>query len=147
MTITDIQNLIDILKETPSVVKLAVTAADGSDVVIKRAPMAPLSASPVESDQQILGSASESLISPEPEIVPVISTLVGLFFNQSPQIQEGDRVKVGQRIGYIESMKIKNDVIALATGVIEKALVSEEEPVEYGQMLFQIAPERQIIEE
>tara|TARA_B100000959_G_scaffold265214_1_gene306504 strand:- start:76 stop:579 length:504 start_codon:yes stop_codon:yes gene_type:complete len=53
-------------------------------------------------------------------------------------VKEGDIVKKGQVICIIEAMKIFNDIEADKNGIIQKILVNNEDPVEFGQELFEI---------
>lgn len=63
------------------------------------------------------------------------STLVGVFhFNADYKI--GDKVVVGEKIGYVESLKTKNDVVSDFSGNVYKIPVEEGETVEYGQVLI-----------
>ena len=63
------------------------------------------------------------------------STLVGVFhFNKEYAI--GDKIMVGERIGYVESLKIRNDVISDFSGDVCEIPAKEGETVEYGQVLM-----------
>ena len=63
------------------------------------------------------------------------STLVGVFhFNKEYSL--GDRIMVGERIGYVESLKIRNDVISDFSGDVCDIPAKEGETVEYGQVLM-----------
>ena len=69
------------------------------------------------------------------------STMVGTFYASSssdrpPLVVEGDHVMPGQKIGMIEAMKIKKDVISTLQGKIVKVLIEDAHAVEYGQVLF-----------
>lgn len=136
MTITDIQNLIDLLNEAPTVYNLSVKAADGSEVTIKRAPAA---YAPPEIEPFVQDELAVPVEEPAPETTPVFSTRVGFFQAASPAVQVGDRVKTGQRLGIVESMSIKNDVTALSDGIVLSIFVEDGQPVEYGQALFDIS--------
>ena len=63
------------------------------------------------------------------------STLVGVFhFNKEYSL--GDRIMVGERIGYVESLKIRNDVISDFSGDVCDIPAKDGETVEYGQVLM-----------
>ena len=71
----------------------------------------------------------------------VTSPLVGTFYSApSPDapsfVNVGDRVKKGQVIGIIESMKLMNELESDFDGVIKEILVKDEDVVEFGQPLF-----------
>lgn len=80
-------------------------------------------------------------IEPERKGIPVVSPLVGTFYNapspeEEPFVKLGDRVKKGQVLGIIEAMKLMNEIEAEQDGVVEAILVENEQMVEYGQELF-----------
>ena len=71
--------------------------------------------------------------------------MVGTFFtaptpDSPPYIQEGSKVKKGQKIAVIEAMKIMKEVVADIDGKIIKILVENGHHVEYGHPIFVIAP-------
>ncbi|MDR0984971.1 MAG: hypothetical protein LBL53_00525 [Endomicrobium sp.] len=69
------------------------------------------------------------------------SMLVGIFYsiqNKQSIIKEGCDIKIGQKIGQIETMKIIKDVYSNVNGKILKILVTNGQIVEYGQGLFLI---------
>ncbi len=73
--------------------------------------------------------------------------MVGTFYRASapdaaPFVNEGDVVKEAQVLCIIEAMKLMNEIEAKAAGRIEKILVENGQPVEYGQPLFLVSPRR-----
>ena len=52
----------------------------------------------------------------------------------------GDLISEGQALGSVETMRILNECPAPVSGVIQSVFVSDGQPVEYGQALFEIAP-------
>ncbi len=76
----------------------------------------------------------------------VKSPIVGTFYEApSPGapafVKVGDTVQVGQVLCIIEAMKLMNEIEADVGGEIIKRLVSNAQPVEYGQVLFLIRPQ------
>ena len=71
------------------------------------------------------------------------SPIVGTFY-ESPSpgssafVSTGDRIEKGQVVCIVEAMKLMNEIEADAGGEIVKRLVSNGQPVEYGQPLFAI---------
>ena len=70
----------------------------------------------------------------------VKSPIVGTVYLSSqpgspPLVNEGDAVKEGQTLLIVEAMKVMNTIQAHKAGTLTKMLVSNEEPVEYGQVL------------
>ena len=69
------------------------------------------------------------------------SPMVGTFYN-SPNpgadsfVKVGDKVSEGDVLCIIEAMKMMNEVKSDYNGVIKEILISDAEPVEYGEALF-----------
>ena len=81
----------------------------------------------------------------EAGMVRVESPIVGTFYGKpSPDadtfVQSGSTVKKGDTLCIIEAMKLMNEIEAEIDGVITEILVTNEDPVEYGQPLFRIRP-------
>ncbi|MEZ4505578.1 MAG: acetyl-CoA carboxylase biotin carboxyl carrier protein [Thermomicrobiales bacterium] len=75
----------------------------------------------------------------------VTSPMIGTFYaspspGEPPFVQEGDEVEAGQVIGIIEAMKIMNEITSEHGGIVSKILVTNAQPVEYGQPLVHITP-------
>lgn len=69
--------------------------------------------------------------------------LVGIFrasmkVGDQPLVQSGDVVRQGQIIGAIEALNVYNEVEADGPGRVGDILVSDGQPVEYGQPLMVI---------
>ena len=88
-------------------------------------------------------SVADSPIEPEPaptgHIIP--APMVGTFYrapspSSPPFVEIGDRVKAGDTLCIIESMKMMNQITADKDGQIEAILVNNETPVEFDQPLF-----------
>lgn len=75
----------------------------------------------------------------------VRSPIVGTFFAApSPGapdfVSAGDSVEAGQVLCIVEAMKLMNEIEAEVAGQIVKRLVTNGQPVEYGQPLFSLRP-------
>lgn len=75
----------------------------------------------------------------------VQSPMVGTFYGSpSPGaasfVSPGDHVEKGQVICIIEAMKLMNEIESDATGEVVKCLVTNGQPIEFGQRLFAIHP-------
>ncbi len=73
----------------------------------------------------------------------VTSPIVGTFYqspspDSSPFVKVGDSVKVGQTLCIIEAMKLMNEIESDVAGTIERILLGDGNPVEYGQVLYLI---------
>ena len=73
----------------------------------------------------------------------VASPVVGIFQPAKPPVEVGASVKTGQIVGYVESMRVPNEVRAPSAGVLSALLCLPGQGVEYGQLLFEIAVEPQ----
>jgi acetyl-CoA carboxylase biotin carboxyl carrier protein len=77
-------------------------------------------------------------------LVDIPSPMVGTFYrasgpDESPYVEVGDRIRVGQAVCIIEAMKLMNEIEAEVAGEIVEILVQNGEPVEYGQPLIRVS--------
>jgi oxaloacetate decarboxylase alpha subunit len=118
---------------------------DGMRVSVRRtadAPAAMLQASP-------LAAAEPGDLPPvEPRsdgLLRIESPMVGTFY-RSPQpgapafVEIGDAVSPGQTLCILEAMKLMNEVKADAEGIVRAIHVENAQPVEFGQLLFELEP-------
>lgn len=73
----------------------------------------------------------------------ILAPLVGKFYStpsegEKPYVVEGEQIKRGDVVGTIEAMKIINEIKSDYEGVIKRIYVSNDEKVEYGQILLEI---------
>src|SRR5437763_1901904 len=118
---------------------------DGTRVSVRRTPepsyAAPPSAVlPAETDLAPLPAAPR-----DDGLVRVESPMVGTFYRApapgaAPFVEEGDAVAPGQTLCILEAMKLMNEVKAEIEGVVRAIHVGNAEPVEYGQLLFELEP-------
>jgi acetyl-CoA carboxylase biotin carboxyl carrier protein len=88
--------------------------------------------------------AAPALPSPN-GLVRVESPMVGHFYrapqpDAPPFVEEGDAVEPGQTLCILEAMKLLNEVKAELEAVVRKIHVANGEPVEFGQLLFELEP-------
>ena len=103
----------------------------------------------------LAAAAGEGQAQPEeelPEVEPsgdglvrVEAPMVGTFYRAPqpgapPFVEEGDAVGPGQTLCILEAMKLMNEVKAEIEGVVRAIHVGNAEPVEYGQLLFELEP-------
>ena len=79
--------------------------------------------------------------------ISIEAPMVGTFYRASsptaePYVREGDLVKEGQILCIIEAMKLMNEIESKSAGRVAKILVENGQPVEYGQPLFLLEPQR-----
>jgi oxaloacetate decarboxylase alpha subunit len=79
------------------------------------------------------------------EVTRVESPMVGVFY-RAPNpgapafVDVGDPVVPGQTLCVLEAMKLFNELKAETAGVIRTIMAENAQPVEYGQLLFEIEP-------
>lgn len=78
----------------------------------------------------------EELAMKEEEIIDVRSPLPGVI--SSIAIKEGDRVKRGELMLYIESMKMLNEVVAPRDGIVKEILKKVGDVVNIGDVILRI---------
>jgi biotin carboxyl carrier protein len=69
--------------------------------------------------------------------VEVVANGVGIFY---PNVEEGSKVKEGDKVGEVETLGIREEILAPADGVIEN-LLREGEIIEYGKTICLIKQE------
>jgi acetyl-CoA carboxylase biotin carboxyl carrier protein len=122
--------------------KLARRPAAGAD---------PLPAMPVVAVQPaaaaVAAAAAPASASPAPSEAPDIhlvkSPIVGTFYRASapdakPFVNPGGRVSKGQVMCIVEAMKLMNEIEADCEGEVLEVLVSNGQPVEFGEPLFKV---------
>ena len=57
-----------------------------------------------------------------------------------PFVEEGDPVSPGQVLCILEAMKLMNEVKAEIEAIVRRIHVADAQPVEYGQLLFELEP-------
>ena len=73
----------------------------------------------------------------------VVASLVGIFHswakpNGKALVAVGDRIRVGQLVGTIQSLNVINEVESTVAGRVTEIFVRDGQPVEYGQQLMAI---------
>jgi oxaloacetate decarboxylase alpha subunit len=115
---------------------------DGLRVSVRRTPeplearLAPLAAGDEEPD----------LPAPQPRadgLMRVEAPMVGVFYRAPqpgapPFVEEGDTVTTGQTLCILEAMKLMNEIKADTAGIVRTIHVGNAEPVEFGQLLFEL---------
>ena len=92
-----------------------------------------------------VASLGQEIIEEEEHLHTINSPMVGTYYSASAPgeplfVLVGDRVDANQTVCIVEAMKIMNEVAAKEACIIEKILVENGEPIEFGQPLFAIKP-------
>jgi acetyl-CoA carboxylase biotin carboxyl carrier protein len=79
------------------------------------------------------------------QLIEIKSPTPGTFYasakpGEPPFAKVGTKVTPATVVCLIEAMKLYNEVQAECAGVIVEALVENQQPVEYGQVLFKVDP-------
>ncbi|MGZ8716140.1 MAG: acetyl-CoA carboxylase biotin carboxyl carrier protein [Gaiellaceae bacterium] len=116
---------------------------DGMRVSVRSAPEAPteLSQAPLALPDDTPAAA----VWPENGVVPVESPMVGTFYRASqpdapPFVEVGDVVAAGQTLCILEAMKLMNEIKSELEAVVRRIHVENAQPVEFGQLLFDLEP-------
>jgi oxaloacetate decarboxylase alpha subunit len=138
-----IQEIVQIVQE--SGIGEVTIEEDGMRISVRSTPDLPLGTGP--------GDAP--LAEPEPGLPPssavsgtlmrVESPMVGTFYRapqpgSPPFVEVGDVVAPGQTLCILEAMKLMNEVKAEVEGVVRGVHAENAEPVEFGQLLFELEP-------
>lgn len=157
--IDDLKQLVEFLKEN----QVAEFALDRGDVKIQLKfiqPVAPavtqvlaapgVMAAPLPMPMPAPGSPlaaplAPAAAAPEPDadLHIIKSPIVGTYYGSpspgaAPFVGPGDRVEKGQVVCIIEAMKLMNEIESDAAGEIVKVLVTNGQPIEFGQPLFAV---------
>jgi len=105
------------------------------------APEAPSAPSPEEETTAAAPPAPPE----DPGTIRIEAPMVGTFYRASspgapPFVEEGDAVGAGQTLCILEAMKLMNEVKAEQEGVVRRIHPENGQPVEYGQLLFELEP-------
>ena len=82
---------------------------------------------------------------PRDDVIRIESPMVGTFYRAAepgadPFVDEGDPVAPGQTLCILEAMKLMNEVKADVEATVRRICVENAQPVEYGQLLFELEP-------
>jgi len=115
---------------------------DGMRVSVRRT----AEAEPAPAAATSSAPASPAEVSAAPDgLVTVESPMIGVFY-RAPEpgapafVEVGDPVSVGQTLCLLEAMKLFNELKAEKPGVVRAIHAENGEPVEFGQVLFELEP-------
>ncbi|HEX4284104.1 MAG TPA: acetyl-CoA carboxylase biotin carboxyl carrier protein [Terracidiphilus sp.] len=98
---------------------------------------------PVTPSHIAASAAPAAAPAPAEELHTVKSPIVGTFYGSpspgaSSFVSTGDHVDKGQVVCIVEAMKLMNEIESDVAGEIVKCLVTNGQPIEFGQPLFSI---------
>jgi oxaloacetate decarboxylase (Na+ extruding) subunit alpha len=112
----------------------------------ERVPLAAAAVSAPTADPDGLEAVDAPVAPPgPPDVVRVESPMVGTFYRApepgaNPYVEVGDVVEPGQTLCILEAMKLFNELKAEVGGAVRAVHVENAQPVEYGQLLFELEP-------
>ena len=123
--------------------EIKVRVKRGYALVQQPAAPAVVAAPPVTAPEAAPVAAAPPVAATEEGLEIIKSPIVGTFYEASSPgapafTKQGDKVKLGQVLCIVEAMKLMNEIESEYAGEIVKVLVSNGQPVEYGQPLFKI---------
>ena len=79
------------------------------------------------------------------DLIDVTAPMVGTFYRapspeDSPFVEIGNRIGVGQTVCILEAMKLMNELESEVSGEVVEILVENGIPVEFGQVLMRVKP-------
>ena len=109
-------------------------------------PVAPVPVAPVPA--ATVSAVSSETTGPSSEAdntIPIKSPTVGTFYSapnpdDPPFVTVGTKVNPDTIVCIVEAMKVFNQIPAEVSGTIEELLVSNGDPVEFGQPLYRVRP-------
>lgn len=151
MEIKKIKELIELLNDTDitefelnegeesvKISKPDPNAAVASVAPVQIAAPAPIAAPAVSAPVEAAPAAAESTLGRT-----INSPMVGTFYSSpspdaDPFITVGQKVKIGDAVCIVEAMKMFNKIESDVEGTIKRILLTDGEPVEFDQPLFEI---------
>ncbi|WP_119320720.1 acetyl-CoA carboxylase biotin carboxyl carrier protein [Capsulimonas corticalis] len=143
MTLESIEEIVALLEEHP-VAEIEIEE-EGRRILVRKASVtrpAPVPAIVEETQTTPQAEAAEASETAPAEPAPSIlltAPMVGIFHHHDPPIRYGAIIQTGQLVGYIESLKLMNEVTADIGGRVTEVL-EDNTAVGYGQPLFRIEP-------
>mgnify|MGYP002619747848 CR=1 FL=1 len=116
----------------------------GERVQVQAAAPAPIPVSQPSAETTPRESAPEPATEDD-TLVTIVSPMVGVFYSapapgEAPYVNSGDIIEEGHTVCIVEAMKLMNEVSAKFRARIERVLVENGEPVEFGQALYAVTP-------
>lgn len=154
MDVRKVKKLIDLI-ENSDIAEIEIKEGEESVRISKASAIAPIiqAAAPMQAPIAPLAPAATSVMAPSqaaPDSQPdsdipsghqITSPMVGTFYRASSPgtpafVEVGDSVSAGDTLCIIEAMKMLNQIESDKSGTVKAILVSNEEPVEFGQPLI-----------
>src|SRR5262245_13179735 len=105
----------------------------------------PVAAPPAAMTLPAAAPAGPASSKPTRNLTEIKSEAIGTFYARAnpdaePYVKVGSKVTPTTVVGLIEAMKMFNEITAGCSGTIAEILVQNQDPVEYGSVLFRVDP-------
>lgn len=151
MDLRKLKKLIDLVEES-GIAEIEVTEGEEkvritrttnvAQPVYHSAPIQPQAAATAPANSNVANNAEPTTATPSVNLDKAFkSPMVGTFYRaasptSAPFVEVGQTVNAGDTLCIIEAMKLMNEIEADSSGVVKEILVSNAQPVEYGEPLF-----------
>lgn len=135
-----------VLRDGEQEIRLTRPGSCAGGAVVQPAPVVPpavASVAPAEAPPApgAVSPPAPAVVDEDEGLEAITSPMVGTFYsapdpNSPPFVSEGSVVTERTVVCIVEAMKVFNEINAGIGGTIEKVLLKNEDPVEYGQPLF-----------
>jgi oxaloacetate decarboxylase (Na+ extruding) subunit alpha len=119
---------------------------EGIRVTVRRTPEVGAATSAAAAAVPLEGQSGDALLPGRANgLIRVEAPMVGVFYRApepgaEPFVEVGDPVGPGQTLCLLEAMKLFNELKADAAGIVRSVHAENAQPVEFGQLLFELEP-------
>lgn len=150
MDLRKLKKLIDLVEES-GIAEIEVTEGEEKVRITRTTAAQPVYSAPVQQQPAVMATpaavpAEAAPAAAVPAAGPDLSKamkspMVGTFYRaasptSAPFVEVGQTVNAGDTLCIIEAMKLMNEIEADHSGVVKEILVSNGQPVEFGEPLF-----------
>lgn len=150
MDLRKLKKLIDLVEES-GIAEIEVTEGEEKVRITRTTATQPVYSAPVQQQPAVMAApaavpAEAAPAAAVPAAGPDLSKamkspMVGTFYRaasptSAPFVEVGQTVNAGDTLCIIEAMKLMNEIEADHSGVVKEILVSNGQPVEFGEPLF-----------
>lgn len=150
MDLRKLKKLIDLVEES-GIAEIEVTEGEEKVRITRTTAAQPVYSAPVQQQPAVMAApaavpAEAAPAAAVPAAGPDLSKamkspMVGTFYRaasptSAPFVEVGQTINAGDTLCIIEAMKLMNEIEADHSGVVKEILVSNGQPVEFGEPLF-----------
>ncbi|ORF30014.1 acetyl-CoA carboxylase, biotin carboxyl carrier protein [Snodgrassella alvi] len=150
MDLRKLKKLIDLVEES-GIAEIEVTEGEEKVRITRTTAAQPVYSAPVQQQPAVMAAPAAvpaeaapaaAIPAAGPDLSKAMkSPMVGTFYRaasptSAPFVEVGQTVNAGDTLCIIEAMKLMNEIEADHSGVVKEILVSNGQPVEFGEPLF-----------